>query len=711
MIIVYLAAVAPDYKQRIQTSGWSTGGQPAIDVGIHLNLTYADTRYAINRVTFYDATPFCRSYSASIKTFLASSVDGEQCWVDDYVGTQPSSHPNILNVGSTLSHAGVRNWYRNSLTGSDMNQFNNGIVAGAYWSVVGPGRNLQLASTQDTQTYRFQWYGSESSGFMDFYDEPNYPGSLPEPVTLLAYSNALYPNDEPNGALLTCRESENAVGYQLLLGPDPYRVMDYNIISDTPTPPTEIITTFPFEQTWWTLKARDQYGSTIYADPIRVNLENLPLLQIENLTNGKRYGYFQLAINDANSGDVVVVEPGVYQENIFFRGKNLMLRSIDPNDPNIVAATVINGGDEGSAVTFSGGEDANCVLDGFTITGGNVGIRCCIASPTISNCTIGESGTVSIELWQGSEPRIIDCNVPGDVIVRPVAENLTTSVRYLSIQDAINDAGLADEIIASEGIWQENINFGGKNLIVRATNPEDPAIVAATVIKGGSEDSAVTFSSGEDANCILAGFTITDANNGIYCSGASPTITNCSISANINAGIKLSQGSNPTITNCRITANGGAGIEMWAYMGRPIIFNYPIITNCTIAGHLQHGISGGIPTITNSIIWDNSPQQIADTQGAFSVTYSDIQGGFAGEGNIDADPLFADPDNGDYHLKSQAGRWDSNSQSWVVDDVTSPCIDAGEPGTPVGLEPLPNGGIINMGAYGGTAEASKSPAN
>ena len=63
---------------------------------------------------------------------------------------------------------------------------------------------------------------------------------------------------------------------------------------------------------------------------------------------------------------------------------------------------------------------------------------------------------------------------------------------------------------------------------------------------------------------------------------------------------------------------------------------------------------------------------------------------------------------GDYHLKSQAGRWDPNSQSWVIDDVTSPCIDAGDPNSPVALEPFPNGGIINMGAYGGTAEASKS---
>jgi L-ascorbate metabolism protein UlaG (beta-lactamase superfamily) len=64
--------------------------------------------------------------------------------------------------------------------------------------------------------------------------------------------------------------------------------------------------------------------------------------------------------------------------------------------------------------------------------------------------------------------------------------------------------------------------------------------------------------------------------------------------------------------------------------------------------------------------------------------------------------------DGDYHLKSQAGRWDPASQSWVKDDVTSPCIDAGDPNSPVGQEPEPNGGRINMGAYGGTKEASKS---
>jgi hypothetical protein len=74
-------------------------------------------------------------------------------------------------------------------------------------------------------------------------------------------------------------------------------------------------------------------------------------------------------------------------------------------------------------------------------------------------------------------------------------------------------------------------------------------------------------------------------------------------------------------------------------------------------------------------------------------------------------PEYADDDfwvDGDYHLKSQAGRWNPNSASWVQDDVTSPCIDLGDPASPIGPEPFPNGGIINMGVYGRTAEASKS---
>lgn len=107
------------------------------------------------------------------------------------------------------------------------------------------------------------------------------------------------------------------------------------------------------------------------------------------------------------------------------------------------------------------------------------------------------------------------------------------------------------------------------------------------------------------------------------------------------------------------------------------------------------------------------------------MDYCNIEGGWPGVGNIDVDPGFVapgywesngTPDNpgddfwidGDYHLLSQAGHWDQASESWVQDNTTSPCIDAGDPNAPIGLEPFPNGGRLNMGAYGAGSTASKT---
>ncbi len=122
----------------------------------------------------------------------------------------------------------------------------------------------------------------------------------------------------------------------------------------------------------------------------------------------------------------------------------------------------------------------------------------------------------------------------------------------------------------------------------------------------------------------------------------------------------------------------------------------------------------------NCIVWANEPNDdsgvaifpCGSSWPTVSVDFSILQSNWGGyiivTDSMITDPCFADANSGDYHLKSQAGRWDPNSKSWVQDTVTSPAIDAGDPLEPVGYEPFPNGGIINMGAYGGTAEASKS---
>jgi len=160
-----------------------------------------------------------------------------------------------------------------------------------------------------------------------------------------------------------------------------------------------------------------------------------------------------------------------------------------------------------------------------------------------------------------------------------------------------------------------------------------------------------------------------------------------------------------TITNCifwKNFADYGSGIY---YFGR---VNKLSISNCTFyqnTARLGYAIAAYTPlNIKNSILFNDG----SEISQKVIASYCDIQGGWAGVGNIDADPLFADPNNGDFHLKSRAGRWDSITNSWVLDNVTSPCIDAGDWMTPIGFEPFPNGGRINMGAYGGTIEASKS---
>jgi len=190
-------------------------------------------------------------------------------------------------------------------------------------------------------------------------------------------------------------------------------------------------------------------------------------------------------------------------------------------------------------------------------------------------------------------------------------------------------------------------------------------------------------------------------------------------------------GASPIITNNVIAHNSGldsGGILIW--------YGTPSIINNTIVHNRPNGLYLGptpwnpdsSPPVLNNIIWENEIYALSSVSlEGYDIRFNNIQGNWKIEdedeeedegkeeedesGNISVDPCFADPDNRDYHLKSQAGRWDPVSQSWVQDDITSPCIDTGEADTEIELEPSPNGDIINMGAYGGTEKASKSPEN
>jgi L-ascorbate metabolism protein UlaG (beta-lactamase superfamily) len=254
-----------------------------------------------------------------------------------------------------------------------------------------------------------------------------------------------------------------------------------------------------------------------------------------------------------------------------------------------------------------------------------------------------------------------------------------------------------------------------------------------------------------DKTAVLNGFTVSGGHYnsvstdgppiggaGIYIYSGNPKIINCTI--NDNSAVQAGGGicnisSSPTLINCIITGNYaslGAGMHnTYSLLIYPRQYSNPILINCTVTSNYANNGGGiyievGNTTLTNCIFSDNFSYSGAGNEiwngykSTVAINYCDIQGGLLdvydpngrlvwGEGSIDEDPLFADPNNGDYHLKSEAGRWDPVSESWVVDDVTSPCIDAGDPNSAIGDEPEPNCGRINMGAYGGTAEASMSP--
>ncbi|MCJ7729963.1 MAG: right-handed parallel beta-helix repeat-containing protein, partial [Sedimentisphaerales bacterium] len=309
----------------------------------------------------------------------------------------------------------------------------------------------------------------------------------------------------------------------------------------------------------------------------------------------------------------------------------------------------------------------------------------------------------SYDMWVPFEGAGLLANLMVRVRECPIADapvqNVTTGRKYFGIQAAINGARSGEQIVANKGTYYENIDFKGKNIVVRSTDPNDSAVVATTIIKGS--DQAATFWTGEDANCVLAGFTITGGNIGICCAESAPTITKCVITKNAGEGIYTCYAS-PALANCTITGNEAGGVAA-DYMGEPVI------RNCTITGNRGGGITvnWGTAKVTNSIIWGNWPAQIAHSYGTVLINYSDIQGGWPSQshwghlavGNINADPCFvsagywanpndpnipADPNNanaiwiqGDYHLKSQGWRWNSQRREWDFDRITSRAIDAG----------------------------------
>ncbi|MHC4556220.1 MAG: C10 family peptidase [Planctomycetota bacterium] len=360
---------------------------------------------------------------------------------------------------------------------------------------------------------------------------------------------------------------------------------------------------------------------------------------------------------------------------------------------------------------------------------------------------VGVSGTVvpggSVNgTWMKAESPYV---VTGDIYV-PVGRSLTIepgalikfaghfglTIRYHATLEAV---GTSDENIVFTATNKDEGWFG-----IRFVNSERDDVLKYCTIEYAKKPST----EGGGFLNLMGG--------GILCCGSwedapgytvpsSPTIDHCLITNNeaeYGGGIMITDSSDAIITNCRIVNNstdtyGGGIFIYWAYgtvANNVIAHNsgvlsggianwsaFSSIRNNTIVHNRPNGLYLE-PTemsfwesapVLNNIIWQNEmyiTESVLPSE--YDIRFNDIQGGWRDQGNIDIDPCFVDPESRDYHIQSEAGHWDSNSQTWIRDAVTSQCIDAGNPDSDWTAELWPHGKLINMGAFGGTPQASMS---
>ena len=223
---------------------------------------------------------------------------------------------------------------------------------------------------------------------------------------------------------------------------------------------------------------------------------------------------------------------------------------------------------------------------------------------------------------------------------------------FRTIQKGINETISGDTVFVSAGEYVENIIWPNRNIKLIGDGPNE------SIIDGGFNGNVIRFDGNNDNlinfNTIISGFTIqngySELGGGIYVYSSTPLFENLLITQNISNGLGGGIYCSSTSSNIRLTRS--TIIDNWAAGGSGI-FN-----------------SESNLLIENCIVWSDSLQEIGSNNGSTFIRYSNILGGWGGDSNINIDPLFCNPDSGDFTLAED-----------------SPCVGTGESG-------------VNMGAFG-----------
>ncbi len=323
-----------------------------------------------------------------------------------------------------------------------------------------------------------------------------------------------------------------------------------------------------------------------------------------------------------------------------------------------------------------------------------------------------------------------------------------------------NPTVLSGDIDQNDGPTPDvNSTYGNSNVVVISNSVSSTAVLDGFTITAGRSEGGMknNHSSPAISNCVFSGnggaggisnynsspaitsciFSGNKANNGggMYNQRSMPVIVDCEFSDNKagswGGGMHNADGSKPILTNCRFLRNtagsmGGGMMNFGASSptlincifvnngstdafggGIANIISGTTLTNCSFSGNSSRGGAGALyneyssASFTNCILWgDNGGEIVNISNGNVVVSYSDVQGGYGGENNLNQDPLFVDAAKGDLRLQpcSPLLNKGDNSANTTTTDLAGNAR----------IFEAANSGVIDLGAYeyGGSPQAA-----